>query len=126
MSFDEFTLLSAIPRKPDDPVRARRQRLAANISRQIDMLSEGNPSKSRRGRWFREIDGGRVAISLRYGKAELELAKGKFAVSCTDRKEAIAFLRAALIDVEAAKFDQKLEAAATAIRDRLRTRSSSA
>lgn len=126
MSFDEFTLLPTIPRKTEDPVRVRRQRLAANIRRQIDMLSEGNASKSHRGRWFREVDGGRVAISLRYGKAELELAKGKFAVSCTDREETIAFLRAALIDVEAGKFDQKLEAAATAIRDRLRSRTNAA
>jgi hypothetical protein len=119
MSFDEFTLLPAIPKKPDDPVVLRRERLATNVSRQISLLADNTTTKSRRGAWYREIGDGKIAICLRYGKVDLELAKGKFAASCNNRSEAAAFLKAALIDIEAGKFDQKLDEAAASIRERL-------
>lgn len=120
MSYDEFTLLPAIPRLPVDPVAVRRTRFSENIQRQIEKLAEDRSSK--RGRWFKEIEGGRIALSLRYARTELELVKGKHAVSCADRKEAAAFLKAVLLDVEKGLFDGKLADASRVARDRLRGR----
>lgn len=119
MSYDEFILLPAIPRLPVDPVAVRRSRFSENIQRQIEKLAEDRP-RSKRGRWFKDIEGGRVALSLRYARTELELVKGKHAVSCADRKEATAFLKAVLLDVEKGLFDNKLAQASALASARLR------
>lgn len=119
MSYDEFTLLPSVPHLPLDPVAVRRTRFSENIQRQIEKLAEERP-RSKRGRWFKEIEGGRIALSLRYARTELELVKGKNAVSCADKKEATAFLKAVLLDVEKGAFDGKLAHASGVASARLR------
>ena len=67
--------------------------------------------------WWFVTDGGKLALSIRYGARLLELAKGKFSVEIASEKELVPTLEAIKAAVMAGELDAQMEAASNKLRD---------
>ena len=102
-----------------NPVVKRRQRLVDGINRQIAMISttEGEQAKSKGvGQWWWMTDDGSYLVAIKYGKRPLELAKGKFAISCPTTDDVRASLESVRESVLKRDLDEVLEKKAQEIR----------
>lgn len=120
MSFTDMKLLATQPRADLDAVGKRRLRLTGQIHKQIKMLENHVAGTRRRGAWYVEQPDGAMIISIRYGKHDLELAKGKYAIECRAPEECIVALKQALLVVAKGTFDDQLAKISTQIRARFR------
>jgi hypothetical protein len=120
MSFADMKLLAIQPRADLDAVGKRRLRLTNQIQKQIAFLENHTVGKKRRGAWYAEQPDGAFIISVRYGKHDLELAKGKYAIECRAPEECIVALKQALIVVSKGTFDDQLAKISTQIRARFK------
>ncbi|MDW5316430.1 hypothetical protein [Rhizobium sp. PL01] len=120
MSFADMKLLAVQPRTDLDAVGKRRLRLTNQIKKQIAMLEDHTLGKKRRGAWYVEQPDGSLIISVRYGKQDLELAKGKHAIDCRAPEECIVALKQALLVVLKGTFDDQLAKISTQIRARFK------
>ena len=67
--------------------------------------------------WWFTTDGGKLALSVRYGARLLELAKGKFAVELASEKELVPTLEIIKAAVLAGELDTAIDAASNKLRD---------
>ncbi|MBY3181028.1 hypothetical protein HFO24_04995 [Rhizobium laguerreae] len=109
MSFENMKLVAAKKKAPLDAAGKRRARLLHQINKQIDFASKFTPARAQRGRWFQQEPDGSFTLSIRYGRRDLELSKGKFAISCTSTDELIKALEAGRLHCSKGQFDEQLE-----------------
>lgn len=67
--------------------------------------------------WWFTTEGGKLALSIRYGSKVMELAKGKSAVEVASVNEIIPTLEVIKAAVEAGELDTALESASEALRE---------
>lgn len=67
--------------------------------------------------WWFVTDGGKLALSVRFGPKVLELAKGKFAVEVGARSDVVNVLEVVKKAVENGELDTAIENAAKKLRD---------
>ncbi|MDE4555502.1 hypothetical protein [Sinorhizobium meliloti] len=92
MSFENFKLLPKQNPGPTDAATTRRLRFVSQIEKQIGFAS-GDPNRKRRGQWFWKAGDGSYVLSVRYGRRDIELSKGKFAVGCAKSDEIVTALQ---------------------------------
>ena len=66
--------------------------------------------------WFFTAANGKIALVLRYGKFQIEIAKGKNAIECDGMAELVATLEVIKTAVIAGELDIQIEQACSALR----------
>lgn len=107
MSFEKFKLLPKQEPAPVDANTTRRQRFLSQIEKQIGFATSV-PERKRRGQWFWKVEDGSYVLSVRYGRRDIELSKGKFAVACTKSDEIVTVLQEVKRVALAGDFDEQL------------------
>ncbi|MQV32034.1 hypothetical protein GHK47_02725 [Sinorhizobium meliloti] len=92
MSFENFKLLPKQKPAPTDATTKRRLRFVSQIEKQIGFASS-DADRKRRGQWFWKATDGSYVLAVRYGRREIELSKGKFAVGCPKSDEIVTVLQ---------------------------------
>ena len=109
------------------PTARRREKLAFKLEEQLKLASDssyqptkivwntdsdGNQHKveqpKRIKRWWVELDGGAVQLTVRYGSKPLEFAKGKNAIALKSKEDVEPTLRKLKLAVLAGEFDEML------------------
>lgn len=108
MPFDNHKLLASQPRAETDEKAKRRNRLAAQINKQVEFAKIHQPGRIRRGCWYRQHPDGSFTVTIRYGRHDLELAKGKFAIACNTSVDLVNALEEARSLTQAGTFDDQL------------------
>ena len=109
------------------PIARRREKLAFKLEEQLKLASDstyqptkivwntdsdGNQHKveqpKRIKRWWLELDGGAVQLTVRYGSKPLEFAKGKNAIALKSKEDVEPTLRKLKLAVLAGEFDEML------------------
>ena len=115
----QFTLEAAEKPKTSNPVHQRRHKLICAIDKQFVRMPDGTSTiVSKTSGWVWQTDKGDWFISLRYGKAPLELAPGLNSIKCSDAEDVVENLTKLKKLTSAGKLDKVLEAAAASIRSR--------
>ena len=71
--------------------------------------------------WWFMTDNGKLALTLKYGARQLELAKGKNAIEVADLEELVAVLTKLKMAVDAGEIDSAIEAASAKLRAGFKT-----
>ena len=81
----ESSLKLVSVKKPKDrnPVVIRRERLLRHINNQIESIKRFKAGEKVENVWFWCDEEGNIFLPIKYGKTVLELAKGKFSISCS-------------------------------------------
>ncbi len=99
-------------------VTSRRQSILRSVEKQIyvcEQIEEGasdvyDPRTGRKqSTWFWLDDSGSYLLSIKYGKVELELAKGKYSVVCEDITDVKNSLNIVKDEIQRGEFDTALE-----------------
>ena len=120
MVFEKHKLLVAQVRAPQDDVSRRRDRMLMQIDKQIESVATDKIGAKRRGAWYRRIANGTYVLTIRYGRRDLELAKGKHAIGCDEVHEIIRALEEARAAVASGIFDNQMKAISNEIRAKFR------
>lgn len=115
------------PNTQRSPIARRREKLAFKLEEQLKLASnstyqptkivwssdsDGNQHKveqpKRIKRWWIELDGGSVQLTVRYGSKPLEFAKGKNAIALKSKEDVEPTLRKLKLAVLAGEFDEML------------------
>ena len=115
------------PNTNKSPTARRREKLAFKLEEQLKLASDstyqpikivwntdsdGNQHKveqpKRIKRWWVELDGGAVQLTVRYGNKPLEFAKGKNAIALKSKEDVEPTLRKLKLAVAAGEFDEML------------------
>ena len=115
------------PNTQRSPIARRREKLAFKLEEQLKLASnstyqptkivwssdsDGNQHKveqpKRIKRWWIELDGGSVQLTVRYGSKPLEFAKGKNAIALKSKEDVEPTLRKLKLAVLASEFDEML------------------
>ena len=128
MSFlNQVELSTYKPNTQKSPTARRREKLAFKLEEQLKLAadssyqptkivwntdSDGNQHKveqpKRIKRWWVELDGGVVQLTVRYGSKPLEFAKGKNAIALKCKEDVEPTLRKLKLAVLAGEFDEML------------------
>lgn len=128
MSFISNVKLSVYtPNTQSSPIVRRRDKLAFKVEEQLKLAvdstykptkivwnsdSDGNQHKveqpKRIKRWWIELDGGSVQLTVRYGSKPLEFAKGKNAIALKSKEDVEPTLRKLKLAVLGGEFDEML------------------
>ncbi|MDB9944902.1 hypothetical protein OAD38_00740 [Ascidiaceihabitans sp.] len=128
MSFLNQVKLSVYkPNTQKSPIARRREKLAFKLEEQLKLASDstyqptkivwssdsdGNQHKveqpKRIKRWWIELDGGSVQLTVRYGSKPLEFAKGKNAIALKSKEDVEPTLRKLKLALLAGEFDEML------------------
>jgi len=115
------------PNTQKSPIARRREKLAVKLEEQLKLASDstyqptkivwntdsdGNQHKveqpKRIKRWWVELDGGVVQLTVRYGSKPLEFAKGKNAIALKCKEDVEPTLRKLKLALLAGEFDTML------------------
>ena len=115
------------PNTQRSPIAGRREKLAFKLEEQLKLVSDstyqptkivwssdsdGNQHKveqpKRIKRWWIELDGGSVQLTVRYGSKPLLFAKGKNAIALKSKEDVEPTLRKLKLAVLAGEFDEML------------------
>jgi len=115
------------PNTQRSPIARRREKLAFKLEEQLKLASnstyqptkivwntdsDGNQHKvekpKRIKRWWIELDGGSVQLTVRYGSKPLEFAKGKNAIALKSKEDVEPTLRKLKLAVLGGEFDEML------------------
>jgi len=115
-----MALVFAAQKKPRTLDRAsqRRQKIVAGIDQQIALIDQHRKGQPIKNKWFWQGVDGRYYLSIRYGRSEIELAKGMYSVDCAD----IDALAAALQEIRSMVLKGKLEEGLQKASDKLRAK----
>lgn len=116
MAFENLKFIDAVNRSPADAAAKRRQRLVTQINKQVGLAKEFMQGRVKRARWFQHNQDGSFSLAIRYGRRDLELAKGKFGVSCGSIDEVIDALSTVRLHCSQGQFDTQLEKLSREIR----------
>ena len=128
MSFLNQVELSVYkPNTQRSPIARRREKLAFKLAEQLKLASDntyqptkivwssdsdGNQHKveqpKRIKRWWIELDGSSVQLTVRYGSKPLEFAKGKNAIALKSKEDVKPTLRKLKLAVLGGEFDEML------------------
>ena len=128
MSFlNQVELSVYTPNTQRSPIARRREKLAFKLEEQLKLASDstyqptkivwssdsdGNQHKveqpKRTKRWWIELDGGSVQLTVRYGSKPLEFAKGKNAIALKSKEDVEPTLRKLKLAVLGGEFDEML------------------
>ena len=128
MSFlNQVELSTYKPNTQRSPIARRREKLAFKLEEQLKLASDstyqpakivwntdsdGNQHKveqpKRIKRWWIELDGGSVQLTVRYGSKPLEFAKGKNAIALKSKEDVEPTLRKLKLAVLGGEFDEML------------------
>ena len=128
MSFLNQVELSVYkPNTQRSPIARRREKLAFKLEEQLKLASnstyqptkivwssdsDGNQHKveqpKRIKRWWIELDGGSVQLTVRYGSKPLEFAKGKNAIALRSKEDVEPTRRKLKLAVLGGEFDEML------------------
>ena len=128
MSFlNQVELSTYKPNTQRSPIARRREKLAFKLEEQLKLASDstyqptkivwntdsdGNQHKveqpKRIKRWWVELDGGVVQLTVRYGSKPLEFAKGKNAIALKSKEDVEPTLRKLKLAVLGGEFDEML------------------
>ena len=115
------------PNTQRSPIARRREKLAFKLEEQLKLASnstyqptkivwssdsDGNQHKveqpKRIKRWWIELDGGSVQLTVRYGSKPLEFAKGENAIALKSKEDVEPTLRKLKLAVLGGEFDEML------------------
>ena len=128
MSFlNQVELSTYKPNTQKSPTARRREKLAFKLEEQLKLAadssyqptkivwntdSDGNQHKveqpKRIKRWWVELDGGAVQLTVRYGSKPLDFVKGKNAIALKSKEDVEPTLRKLKLAVLAGEFDEML------------------
>ena len=101
-----------------DRVTQRRQKIINGIDQQLIVLDQHRQGKADKSAWFwQELDG-RYFLSIRYGRTEVELAKGMYSVECSN----IESVGDALMEIRSMILQGKLDDSLQKSSDKLRAK----
>lgn len=120
MAFENLKFIDAVDRSPADAAAKRRQRMVTQINKQVGLAKEFMQGRVKRARWFQQNQDGSFSLAIRYGRRDLELAKGKFGVSCGSIDEVIEALSTVRLHCSQGMFDSQLEKVSGEIREGFR------
>jgi hypothetical protein len=120
MAFEGLKLVAAPKPAATDPASKRRQRLVMQIDRQLQMAAPDNLGRKFRGRWWNVDIDGKPTLAIKYGRAALELAKGKHAIACDDMDGVVKALQKARTVAVAGEFDDQLATISEQVRARFK------
>jgi hypothetical protein len=118
-----MALVFSANKKPRTLDRAsqRRQKIVNGIDQQIALLDTHRQGQPIKNAWFWRGDDGRYFLSIRYGRSEVEFAKGMYSIECSD----IAALADALKEVRSmvlkGKLDDGLQKASETLRAKFKS-----
>lgn len=105
--------------KSEDKTSYRRRKTVAAIDQQIKLAVELDDAVTSRKAWFWPADDGYL-LSIRYGRKDLELAKGMFSIKCNGIDEVEQALRDVRSMTLKGDLDEPLRMVSEAIRSRFR------
>lgn len=100
------------------PAIQRRQRLVRRLDQQSGFIRQMADGRSPRAAWVWLDDAGNYFLPIRYGRQQLELKKGMFAIQCQTLDECGEALTTVRRMVLAGEFDEHLSKASGDIRKR--------
>lgn len=116
----ELKFVAAAKPKQIDPTVQRRQKLVMRIDQQISYVRQMIEGKQPRATWVSIDEAGTYFLPIKYGRQQLELKKGMFAIQCADLDQ----VEAALCTIRAmawqGDFDEQLAKASAEIRARFK------
>lgn len=101
-----------------DPAVLRRQKLVRRIDQQVGFVRQMIGGKVVRAAWVWMDSEGTYFLPIHYGRQQIELAKGKFAIECADLdhvEDALCTIRAMVLQ---GHFDTQLAKVSADIRGR--------
>lgn len=104
-----------------DPVILRRQKLIMRVDQQIGFVRQMIAGKPQRATWARLDEDGGYVLPIKYGRQQIELKKGMFAVQCADLDQVEAALCAIRAMIGQGDFDDQLAKASAAIRAKFKS-----
>ncbi len=107
--------------KQVDPVLQRRQKLIMRIDQQIGYVRQMIEGKQPRATWVAMDEAGAYVLPIRYGRQNLELKKGMFAIQCPDLDQVEAALCSIRAMIGKGDLDDQLAIASAQIRAKFRT-----
>jgi len=118
-----MALVFASQKKPraQDRASLRRQKILAGIDNQITLAGLARQGTAPKKAWFWQGEDGRYFLSIRYGRSEIELAKGMYSVECADLDalvEALKEIRGMIVN---GKMDAQLQKASDTLRAKFKT-----
>lgn len=116
----ELKFIAAAKPKQVNPAISRRQKLVMRIDKQISYVRQMVEGKQPRAVWAWQDETGAYFLPIKYGRQQLELKKGMFAIQCADLDQ----VEAALCTIRAmawqGDFDEQLAKASAEIRARFK------
>ncbi len=106
---------AARPEKVDATVQ-RRQKLVCRIDQQIGFVRQMIDGKQPRAAWVWMDGDGKYFLPIHYGRHQIELQKGKFAIECSDLDHVEAALCTIRVMVLRGDFDAQLAKVSADIR----------
>jgi phosphoenolpyruvate synthase/pyruvate phosphate dikinase len=118
-----MALVFAAQKKPRtlDRVSQRRKKIVAGIDQQIALVEQHQQGLSVKNAWFWQTDNGHYLLSIRYGRSEIELAKGMYSVDCADVVALTEALKEVRQMVLKGKLDDGLQKASDSLRAKFKT-----
>lgn len=114
----ELKFVSAARPKKVDLTVQRRQKLVRRIDQQIGFVRQIIEGKQPRAAWVWMDGDGRYFLPIFYGRHQIELQKGKFAIECADLDHVEAALCTVRSMVLKGDFDVQLTKVSADIRER--------
>jgi hypothetical protein len=118
-----MALVFVSQKKPRTMDRAsqRRQKIVAGIDQQIALLDQHRQGQPVKNAWFWQGENGRYFLSIRYGRSEIELAKGMYSVDCADIPALAEALKEVRAMVVKGKLDDGLQKASDTLRAKFKS-----
>ena len=73
--------------KHNNPIVQRRHRLVNNINKQIEAVRKFQLGEKVSRIWWWSNEEGEIFLPIKYGKNDLELAKGKYSIQCQNMND---------------------------------------
>jgi hypothetical protein len=118
----ELKFVASAKPKQVEPVIQRRQKLVMRIDQQIGYVRQMIAGKPQQAAWARLDEDGCYVLPIKYGRQQIELKKGMFAVQCTDLDQVEAALCSIRTMIGQGDFDDQLAKVSAAIRAKFKAR----
>jgi hypothetical protein len=112
----ELKFVATAKPKQSNPTIQRRQKLIMRIDQQIGYVRQMIEGKQPRAAWAWMDDAGTYVLPIKYGRQQLELKKGMFAIQCADLDQVEAALCTIRGMAGQGDFDDQLAKASADIR----------
>jgi len=104
--------------KSANPVLQRRARLLKSVRRQQKLVELFRAGEKTSRPWFWTSEDGKIYLQIKYGKAAIELGKGKFSIQCNSIDDVVSNLATVEILINKGELDNILSSISKEIRSR--------